>query len=36
MVAELQEASDQAVELGVFSRAIRVGEALDIGFTLAP
>jgi sulfonate transport system substrate-binding protein len=36
MVAELQEASDQAVEFGVFSRAIRVAEAFDTGFSLAP
>jgi sulfonate transport system substrate-binding protein len=36
MVTELQEASDQAVEFGVFSRAIRVADAFDTGFTLAP
>ncbi|KAA2213355.1 ABC transporter substrate-binding protein [Teichococcus oryzae] len=34
LVAELQQASDQAVEFGVFSRPIRVAEAFDTSFAL--
>nr|WP_314071020.1 ABC transporter substrate-binding protein [uncultured Roseococcus sp.] len=34
LIAELQAASDAAVEFGVFSRAIRVADAFDTGFTL--
>lgn len=34
LVEELQKASDLAVEFGVFSRPIRVAEALDTSFTL--
>ncbi|WP_424813412.1 ABC transporter substrate-binding protein [Roseococcus sp. YIM B11640] len=34
LVAELQAASDAAVEFGVFSRPIRVADAFDTSFTL--
>ena len=34
LVAELQAASDQAVEFGVFPRPVRVAEAFDTGFAL--
>ncbi|MBS7812055.1 ABC transporter substrate-binding protein [Roseococcus sp. XZZS9] len=34
LIAELQAASDAAVEFGVFSRPIRVADAFDTGFTL--
>ncbi|MBX6385609.1 MAG: ABC transporter substrate-binding protein [Microbispora sp.] len=34
LVAELQQASDQAVEFGVLSRSIRVVDAFDTSFTL--
>jgi sulfonate transport system substrate-binding protein len=35
LVAELQQASDQAVQFGVLSRAVSVADAFDTSFTLA-